>query len=675
MHIIERMEARILDTNNVLLVLSPLDDDRLLRDFCGAVIRVDKSAPSLPELSRKTVYLCGDLSLTSDLNLKAAQRIFVVEELSHGRSEGSSGWSLVNLGRLPILVHGVGVYYRRFFEPGFDYFTRICQEHTFQSLTESNKPGKAHRTGIYLTPVEPDGDDLHFRLLRCSTNLSGPTENFRANDRHIVDALNQEAPFIFQNQAPLNHVLAQIYNNTPAAVEQKQTKATISAHADKTKDMPGNGIMVFCTFYNQLDKLHPLSADAFDYGYKETSGLTRLRFRLKEPDTELAGIPLPQQFTVTLYPNSAFFMPLSTNRFYTHEIQPSALDAARLPTRLGYVVRCSNAEAVYKDGNAFLKKGETLVRLEPPTEEGIIDLRRLYAKENKTQSFVDYGDRFYFSMNEGDYLAPEYKAVDEFRSYNLITAGNLFEELLASAQFEAVGKGRQGAVLVKNDDTGIPIVRTTTKYGVPVQRFQSIHDQLAKQIQERASLSVSFNNALIENYTNAYTTMGSHSDQALDLADESFIAIFSCYRNPELPYRKLVVESKEPGGDAFEIPLAHSSVVVFSVDTNRRFKHKIVLDTPTSTPENQWLGITFRTSKTLVQFRGEHAYFLDGTRLSLANDEEGRQFYQLRSRENNEVDFAYPRVTYTVNAGDMMPPDALAEVKAHTEDVAADTQT
>ncbi|WP_310482879.1 alpha-ketoglutarate-dependent dioxygenase AlkB, partial [Chamaesiphon sp. VAR_48_metabat_403] len=243
-------------------------------------------------------------------------------------------------------------------------------------------------------------------------------------------------------------------------------------------------------------------------------------------------------------------------------------------------------------------------------------------------------------------------------------ADNLFAELLASVRFEDVGKGRQGAVLIKIDETcSIPIVRTTTRYSTPAQRFQSVHDRLAQQIQTIASLAVGFNNALVENYTNAYTTMGSHSDQALDLADESSIAIFSCYKHPESvsPPRKLLVELKESSDDStlrerIEIPLTHNSVVVFDLDTNRRLKHKIVLDKSVQTPENQWLGITFRTSKTLVRFRDEYAYFLDDTRLTLANDEQRHEFYHLRHRENNEPDFTYPRITYTISESDIMPP-------------------
>jgi hypothetical protein len=654
-------DARLVDANNVLLALSPSSSESVPKFFYGTVVR-DPSA-GLPDLSAKTVYLCGDVSRAADLDLSAAARVMVVRGISHGYDERDDGarWLTVGLGRVPIVVHGLGVYYRRFFERGSDYFDRVCREHTFQSLTESTKAEKAHRTGIYLTPVRPEGAELHFRLLRCSTNLSGPTENFRASDRHIVDALNQEAAFIFHGQAPLNHVLAQVYHNTPADAAKKQAKARISAHADKTKDMPQNGIMAFCTFYDQLEKLRPMPDDAFDYGHAGASGLTRLRFRLKGPAADPSGSPLPIQFTVTLYPDSVFFMPLSTNRLYTHEIQPSELDAARLPTRLGYVVRCSNTDAVHQDGRTFLKRNGELVALEPPTPEGMKDLRKLYADENKTRALIDYGDGFAFSMNEGDYRAPTYAAEDEFRSYAVPLPDNLFAALRASARFEDVGRGRQGGVLVKPDAArGTPLVRTTTRYALPAQRFKSVHEWLSREIQACASLSSGFNNALIEVYSRAYATMGAHSDQALDLADDSVIALFSCYQNPDTPCppRRLLVESKEPGGPTFEIPLTHNRVVVFSTDTNRRFRHRIVLDAPADVPDNPWLGVTFRNSKTFIRFHGDHASFQDGTHLTLANEEEQREFYRLRHQENKEANFTYPRVAYTLSASDRVSPDS-----------------
>lgn len=394
-------EARTIETNQVLVTDSKPSEQEA---FPGLVLGIDELPARLAELTGKAVYLAAHVP--RGLDLCAAKRVLVVRP-PQGVPAEALDWPLVDPGRLPTRVAGLGIYYKRFFDPHAALYQQICSEHTFQALTESTKPGTAHRTGIYLTPVEKQGDALHFRLLRCSTNLSGPTENFRAADRQIVEALNDEAALLFEGHAPLNHVLAQLYPNTRSAATQKQAKAKISAHADKTKDMPRNGIMAFCTFYDRLDKLRPLARDPFDWGHNEVSGLTRLRFRLKEQDgTAPAHEGLPAEFTLTLYPNSVFFMPLSTNRLYTHELQSSMLDAERLPTRLGYVVRCSNTHAVHQDGQTYLKQGDRLMKLEPPTEEGMSELRRLYAEENRSQGFIDYGARFLFSMNQGDYTPP-----------------------------------------------------------------------------------------------------------------------------------------------------------------------------------------------------------------------------------------------------------------------------
>ncbi|MFF5922288.1 hypothetical protein ACFY8C_28730 [Streptomyces flavochromogenes] len=255
-------------------------------------------------------------------------------------------------------------------------------------------------------------------------------------------------------------------------------------------------------------------------------------------------------------------------------------------------------------------------------------------------------------------MRPASRISDEILSFVVPGEENLFAELSASALFEDVGKGRRGTTLTRVDDTdGVPLVRTTTRYDSPTQRFRAVHERLAEQIRERAALPVGFNNALIETYTNAYTTMGSHSDQALDLADESFVAVFSCYRNPEAgPPRKLIFESKVSAGERFEVPLAHHSVIAFSVAANRRLKHKIVLDKPVPAVDNPWLGVTFRTSKTLLRFRGGQAYLPQGERLTSADEEQAREFYRLRRRENTETDFVYPPLTFTVSESDLTPP-------------------
>ncbi|MFF2774273.1 hypothetical protein ACFVU3_05130 [Streptomyces sp. NPDC058052] len=243
-------------------------------------------------------------------------------------------------------------------------------------------------------------------------------------------------------------------------------------------------------------------------------------------------------------------------------------------------------------------------------------------------------------------------------TYALPIEENPFEELSASIRWEDVGKGRRGAVLTRVDeDGGVPLVRTTTRYAHPAQRFRAVHERLARQVREHGALPAGFDNALAETCTNAYRTMGAHSDQALDLADGSFIAVFSCYRDPGAGApRKLVLAPKDSGGETFELPLAHNGVVAFSVATNRRLRHKIVLDASGPTADNPWLGVTFRTSRTSVRFADGHPHLPRGARLTLADEEQRRAFYRLRRRENDETDFVYPPLTYTVSESDLVPP-------------------
>jgi len=672
-------EARITEASNVLIVLSSLRDveTEIVNSFCGIVI-TDPS--ELMDVRHKSVYLCGDISKGSNLGLQSADRVFIIKEHSYGFHNATSSWKVIESGRVPLLVNGVGVLYRRFFNSELSLFNKLSTEHSFQSLRESNKPGVAHRTGIYLTPVVRDGDDVHFNLLRCSSNFSGPTSNFRAYDQTIVNALNQESKFVFENSAPFNHVLAQIYHNTPAAGRsKKETKATIKEHSDKTKDMPRNAVIAFCTFYDTkgLDRLHPMGADGLDYGFKGVSGLTKLYFRLKPGLTNRADCDLRHDFSVTLYPDSVFFIPLSTNRMYTHEIRPGALNAELLPTRMGYVVRCSNAEAVHRGRMTYLKLNDQWVPMQPPTAEVMFKLRQKYAEENATAAFIDYGEVL-FSMNKGDYEKPlVYDDDVPSKGFQLFHVDeteecDLYSELLKSAVMEDVCKGRKGAVLVKPDELrGVPIVRTTTKYHRPAQCFKPVHDRLTEQIQEQIQRSASslpgfrFNNALIEHYDEGYATMGFHSDQALDLEEDSYIALFSCYKNPSAladtnsAPRKLIVQSKEGTGpkEPTEIPMLHNSVIIFSMETNKTFQHKIVLDsTAEGGADNPWIGVTFRVSKTFVRFNGGEVFFQDGTPLRLANRQQSQEFFRQRKLENRQESFRYENIDFTISKSDLVLP-------------------
>ena len=71
--------------------------------------------------------------------------------------------------------------------------------------------------------------------------------------------------------------------------------------------------------------------------------------------------------------------------------------------------------------------------------------------------------------------------------------------------------------------------------------------------------------------------------------------------------------------------------------------------------QNNWLGITFRLSKTFINFINEIPYFYNSERiLKLANNEETKEFYKLRKNENTNIDFKWPNLDYTINKSDLI---------------------
>ena len=258
----------------------------------------------------------------------------------------------------------------------------------------------------------------------------------------------------------------------------------------------------------------------------------------------------------------------------------------------------------------------------------------------------------------------------EFYKITLDLKTNLFNELFSAIDFEPIAKGRIGNHLVNVNDKGIPIVRTTTKYNIPAHNFSAIHHMIVAFINDTIRKNnlmgipaQYFNNALIEVYDSNYSKMNYHSDQSLDLDNDSYIGLFSCYEKPdelsEQHIRKLKIKDKV-SDEEFGCSLTHNSVMLFSLATNTKFHHKIVLDAASNTKplasDNKWLGITFRTSKTYIQFEDNLPHFSNGKLLELANKEQETAFYKLRGEENRNLNFVYPDVTYTVNVGDTMMP-------------------
>lgn len=386
------------------------DFEYIRKNFIGKVITVDDF--NVETFKNCIVYLCGDIQvITKRFELDKIDVVQIVQELS--KNYDLTNYQRITIGEIPINIFNVGIFFRKLFNSSKDYYREITLEHEFQRLGMSDKPGQAYRNGIYLTHVKESEKGINFKLLRCSTNLHGPTDNFRDTDKNIIERINSICDYSFCEKVNLNHVLAQTYHNVIVTSNEKtkEKKAKIAEHSDKTKDMPKNGVIAFCSFYegyvdgvfNPDLNIKKSKDDPYDYCYKNISVLTKLRFRLKN---EVKDSIMEKSFDIVMYPNSVFIIPLSTNRLYTHEIIPPNLPVDRLPTRMGYIIRCSNTNAIFKNNKTYIVKNLQEHELEEPTKKGLEELRELYYKENTTIEMVDYNDRFFFSMNRGDYQKP-----------------------------------------------------------------------------------------------------------------------------------------------------------------------------------------------------------------------------------------------------------------------------
>ena len=241
----------------------------------------------------------------------------------------------------------------------------------------------------------------------------------------------------------------------------------------------------------------------------------------------------------------------------------------------------------------------------------------------------------------------------------------IFENITETINFENITNGRDGAILIDynytdNIVTAIPLVRSTTKYKNPAQKFLPIHYNIIDNIKKTTQIeNLEFNNALIEIYDNNYRSMGFHSDQAQDLADNSYICLYSCYdysnsdSDTNTNLRKLKINNKLDSTST-DIILENNSIVIFSLDANQKNLHKIILDSITD--NNKWCGITFRMSKTFIKFQNNsQPYFVSNNKsLHMANDIEKKEFYKHRNKENNTINYVYPELDYTISESDLL---------------------
>jgi hypothetical protein len=371
-----QIENEVIGSRVVLLCLNDNhhpDLELLKQEFCGRVITSAVCSLNNEDL----IYVAGDIP--HDL----PGTVFIIDEFCEIEN---CSYPVVSHLQVPRRKRDC-LWIPHFF-PDKDYFHRVTQEHQLLPLTESKKPGVAHRTGRYFSKGNEANTNEEYHLMRCSTNMAGPTQMFTDTDHEITNQVQGVVDTFFREKVDMNHVLAQVYWN------QKVKKARISAHSDKTKDMPHHAVIAFCTFYDSTERRHNNNRDP-------NLQWSRLLFRSKADPSDT--------FTIILFPGSLFIIPLSVNRMYTHEIVPSELPSEQLPTRLGYVVRCSKTRAKWMDDatHIWCTDSSTWKKMMPLTNEDERRIRQWYLEENTGILPVKYPPLVLCSMNQGDYLQRE----------------------------------------------------------------------------------------------------------------------------------------------------------------------------------------------------------------------------------------------------------------------------
>ena len=85
------------------------------------------------------------------------------------------------------------------------------------------------------------------------------------------------------------------------------------------------------------------------------------------------------------------------------------------------------------------------------------------------------------------------------------------------------------------------------------------------------------------------------------------------------------------------------------------------MDNYTKEPDNKWLGITFRLSKTFIKFVDDKPHIVTddgklGKELRIATNFEKKEFYKHKSNENAyDGIYNYPEIDYTISKSDLMP--------------------
>lgn len=232
-----------------------------------------------------------------------------------------------------------------------------------------------------------------------------------------------------------------------------------------------------------------------------------------------------------------------------------------------------------------------------------------------------------------------------------------FEQILSRHETETLSANRQCAVLISSPSISpkkIPLLRTTSHYTLPAQTFSSQENQIIEKIQELLPDDVTLNHATLEVYDHQYRKMRYHTDQYLDIAKDTYIALVSIYENPLEPASRTLFIKDKVSGALSNIEMTHNSVIIFPFETNYRYLHKIIA---TKQLQNKWLGLTFRTCKTFIQLNDKN----QPLHIRLATESEKEKLFHLKHKENESTNDIYEEEEtsgdlVTMNPADILPP-------------------
>ncbi len=116
-----KTENKISKSKNALLVLPSVHDgsdelNDLKENFCGRIV---KNLSDIQDSNYLKVYVCGDLEKIENLSFE----INIIKEFSCNY-EQLDNINLLDLGKVPLVIHHVGVYFKNLFDDG-DYFNVI----------------------------------------------------------------------------------------------------------------------------------------------------------------------------------------------------------------------------------------------------------------------------------------------------------------------------------------------------------------------------------------------------------------------------------------------------------------------------------------------------------------------------------------------------------------------